>query len=533
MTVVIDQFAAWVAEQRLTELPQDGGFARLRREGTWARHARFEHSATDTAPGHASLYTAVPPHENGIFGNEVVGTDGEKVSILRDPNSRVVSGSGPTERVGSSIVRLRVPTLADRLREHAPDAVIVSLSLKDRGAIFGGGRAPDAVLWLDTALDHFVTSTAFAQTLPAWSLPLGGTESLRARRATPWTLLDEPWVRAHAATPDAQPGEGDLNGFGVAFPHDFAHTGTNASVAMRASPVGDDALIDLALAAVEHARRPDAPMLLAVSLSSNDYIGHVFGPDSWEAWDELRRLDVNLARLFHGLDAAVGAEGWAVVLSADHGTVTMPEAGAVEGSRPWCQPPGDDPYNRPCGALSRIIPEDWARELQAASQSFATGTWVLGIADPYVYLSPAAHALAPERRQALYATLTAALRAHPEVLDVIDPRAEPSACASPEDVSMSALVCRSVPRAIDGDLYVLTRPGAFFDPGYTPGHGTSHGSPFLYDRTIPVLARAPGAIAAGRTLDAPQRFTIFADTAAALLGLPYAHAHPSPLIRNR
>ena len=34
----------------------------------------------------------------------------------------------------------------------------------------------------------------------------------------------------------------------------------------------------------------DHRTLLAVSLSPNDYIGHTFGPDSWEAWDEIRRI---------------------------------------------------------------------------------------------------------------------------------------------------------------------------------------------------------------------------------------------------
>lgn len=534
MTVVIDQFAAWVAEARLPELPPDGGFARLRQEGTYVRHLRYAHAVTDTAPGHASLYTAVTPREHGIFGNEVVGVDAEKVSILRDANTRAITASGLSERVASSIARLRVATLADRLREHRPDATIVSLSIKDRGAIFGGGRSPDLSLWFDTTLDAFVTSTAFSQQLPGWASVLSITASVRARREHPWVLLDEPWTTSHAATPDTQPGEGNLVGFGTVFPHDFSQA-TSPAVAFRASPMADEALIDLGLAAVEHARHPNAPMLLAISLSANDYIGHVFGPDSWEAWDEIRRLDQNLARLMRGLDAQVGTDRWAIVLSADHGTITMPEASLMDAARPWCHGPNathDDPYERPCGTVSRLIPEDIARELQdAAVQRLGEGRWVLGVADPYVFLSPAARALPEDHRAALHDALVARLRQHPEVLDVIDPKLQPEVC--PTDDSVPALVCRSIPRAIDGDLYVLLRSGAFFDPGYTPGHGTSHGSPFLYDRTVPLLVRATRWVAAHRTVDDPLPFTTFSETAAALLELPWSAEHPSPIVRRR
>ena len=116
VTLVVDQFAAWIAEDRLPLLPPDGGFARLRREGTWYRHVRYGHAATDTAPGHSSLYTGQCPRESGILANELPEGRGGRVSILRDEASRVVTNEGVTDAVGSSIARLRVDTLADALR---------------------------------------------------------------------------------------------------------------------------------------------------------------------------------------------------------------------------------------------------------------------------------------------------------------------------------------------------------------------------------------------------------------------------------
>lgn len=521
VTMVVDQFAAWIAEERLPLLPDDGGFARLRREGTWYRHVRYGHAATDTAPGHSSLYTGRAPRENGILANEVPDARGQRVSILRDDTTRLVAATGPVDGAGSSIARLRVDTLADGLRERVPNAVIVSISLKDRGAIFGGGRHPTAVLWFDAGNDRFVTSTAFAQSLPAWASPNGLPPAVQALRASPWTLSDEPWVRSHAASPDVQPGEGDMEGWGNTFPHDFTRARRPGS-ALRASPMGDVAVLQLAEDALAHARDPQAPMLLALSLSSNDYVGHLFGPDSWEAWDQLRRLDASLARFFARLDAVAGSDGWSLVLSADHGVIGLPETANVPAARRWCDgatPRGADPYERPCGATGRLDPDAIARELQAAAvQALGPGQWVLGVADPYVYLTPAGEALAGARRTRLVAAMTARLRQHREVDRVIDVRTVAPSCAEGE--SVDALLCHAIPERNGAAVYVLLRSGSFFDSGYALGFGTSHGSPYLFDRTVPLFVRAPGREPAGRVVDEPTPFSDFRRQAERLLGLP-------------
>ncbi len=63
---------------------------------------------------------------------------------------------------GSSLAPLQVDTLADALVAARPSAEVYSFSLKDRGALFGAGRRPKVVLWLDTEGGTLVTSTAFA-----------------------------------------------------------------------------------------------------------------------------------------------------------------------------------------------------------------------------------------------------------------------------------------------------------------------------------------------------------------------------------
>jgi predicted AlkP superfamily pyrophosphatase or phosphodiesterase len=473
VSIVVDQLAGWIAAERFGELPADGGFARLRREGTYARDVRYAHASTDTAPGHAALYTGAVPRVSGIYGNEIPDAAGEKISILVDETTHLVAGE-PTTKPGSSIRALKIDTVADRFRAAHPDALVVSLSLKDRGAIFGGGKAPTASVWWDKKLG-FVTSTAFGTALPSFVPKVAFPKR--------WELSDATWVAKHARTADAQAGEGDLSGLGTTFPHVV-----NDGNAFRATPMADETLVAMGEAAIANAA--GKPTLLALSLSANDYVGHTFGPDSWEAWDELRRLDATLGGLFAWLDRTFGADGWDAILSADHGVTTMPEA-ANDTTRPWCAPGAPkDPWQRACGPVKRLLPKE------------------LGVLDPYAYVKPG------EDRAALGARLAGV----PGITHVYETRAIAAQCPPESDESVDALVCRAyVPG--HGDFYLVLAPGDFFDPDVVVGKGTSHGSPYLFDRSVPLLVRAPGRAAAGRTVAEPVSFRAFARTLASLLGV--------------
>ena len=528
VAIVVDQLSAWVAASRFPELPKDGGFARLIREGTWVKTMRLAYAATDTAPGHASLHTGKVPAENGIFGNEVPDPTGRRTSLLRDDTVKPVGPDGPRAGVGWSAARLRVDNVADRLRAARPDALIVSVSVKDRGAILPGGKHPTHALWFDAALDSYVTSTAFAQTYPKWAVGIGDTKAVVAARSKPWVLTDAAWVKAHAATPDAQAGEGDLDGLGVTFPH-VAKT----AAAFRVLPASDEMTIKLGLAAIEAEYDPSRPTLLLLSMSSSDLLGHIFGPDSWEAWDHLLKLDASLAGLFEALDRRAGAPV-SVLLSADHGNISMPELAA---SRPGCARPLRLPsalttYGWPCAPGERLGPNALRDELIAAAKlALGPGRWIAGFADPYVYLTPEARALPEDRLAVLDKAVRVTLAKHKGIAEVFDTGMLALTCpsllaaASPVPArarsnvdGLLTLVCRAWPPGT-GDYYVVPAPGSFFDSDLVVAKGASHGTPYLYDRTVSMLVRAPGAIDAGAVIDDPVDFSVFAALEAAFVGL--------------
>ena len=521
VTIVVDQLGAWVLSERLPYLSKQGGFARLLREGTYVREIDYAHAATETAPGHASLYTGAAPRDNGIVCNERFVPSAEAAVPLRAPallddSTHEITTKGTTTRPSASLVDLRAEPLADRLRTEKPMSQVIALSLKDRGVVFAGGHQPRVAIWYDVRSDDLVTSSAFMQAIPAWAKTT--FEASRSLRGQMW----KPVIPAGTLPPwviDERPGEGAFEDEKPVFPHRVASAG-----AFRASPFADRLLLDLALAALDERRRSkDEPTLLAVSLSSNDYVSHVYGSDSLEAYEELYALDLSLARFMSRLDARYGKDGWAMALTADHGSTPLPET--VVGGRPWCgKDAKPDRWGRPCETGFRVDQLALSAALEKATQkALGKDHLVVGVADPYVYFSDAAQA--PQLRPRVVSTVMAALRATPGIVEVFDTMQLPKKCPPVTDESVAALVCRSTSssdttgRGRSGDLYIVLDPGSFFDSGLSHGKGGSHGTPYHFNRAVPLLVRAPGLVPAGVVEETPLMFSSFVRTAAALLGI--------------
>jgi hypothetical protein len=488
VALVVDQLALWHVEERFVHLPESGGFKRLRRESTFAE-LRYGHLQTSTAIGHSTLFTGAPPHVTRVVANEVLDVDGSDRAIVKDDATRLVGGEGVLERAGAGLAILPpdVATLADALREQRPDVTIACLSMKDRGAVFACGRSPDAVAWFDPAHGALVTSTAYAPQFPELVGPFGTEGAAEEYQAETWNPLDAGWLEARGVWPSRDVGQGDYAGLGSSFPHELWRTERPAK-AMLATPQADVFLADAAIAVTEQLP-PHRDAFLAVSFSAHDYVMHIFGPDTPEAWDELLRLDAQLGRLLDQLESLYGPGGYAVVLSADHGGPRSPEGQSA------CDP--SDRFERPCSPATRIYTRDLLSAARtAAERAVGPGSWVRGVVEPFVHFTDAARALPEEKRVALASELRASLMRHPGIEDVIDTlTARRSECPPYSDDSREALVCRSIPsRAEDtrGDLLLIPRSTAFFDSGYVEGDGCNHGSPALFDRTVPIFARGFG-----------------------------------------
>src|SRR6185295_15857905 len=202
------------------------------------------------------------------------------------------------------------------------------------------------------------------------------------------------------------------------------------------------------------------PALLALSLSPHDYVLHLFGPHSWEAWDELLRLDRALGVFLGELDRLFGRDGYAVMLTGDHGSNALPELAAPVRAA-WCRSGAGTPdrWQRPCKPGRRLLPADVVRTAEAAAEGLfggaGAGPFIAGLADPLLFFSRRARALPPADRQRLVSAVTAAMRERFDVADVVDVRAAPATCPPPADDSRAANVCRSIRPDGPGDLYLV------------------------------------------------------------------------------
>ena len=111
-----------------------------------------DHAATETAPGHATLWSGRYPSHTGVVINDIG---------VSDPQEPLVAGRGG----GASPYRFRGSSIFDWVRARDQFSRALSVSRKDRGAILPLGRSKQSVYWY--GLDgRFTTSRYYADTLP-------------------------------------------------------------------------------------------------------------------------------------------------------------------------------------------------------------------------------------------------------------------------------------------------------------------------------------------------------------------------------
>jgi predicted AlkP superfamily pyrophosphatase or phosphodiesterase len=109
-------------------------------------------------------------------------------------------------------------------------------------------------------------------------------------------------------------------------PYNLTRSTNEGFSKLSTTPWGNTLTVELAKSAVlaEELGKDGVTDMLAVSFSSPDYVGHSFGPNSWEIVDNYIKLDEELGRMFDFLDATVGKGKYTAFLSADHAVAHVP-----------------------------------------------------------------------------------------------------------------------------------------------------------------------------------------------------------------
>ncbi|HME71954.1 MAG TPA: alkaline phosphatase family protein [Myxococcota bacterium] len=466
-----------------TTLP--GGLGRLMREGRVFADAALEHADTETCPGHATMLTGRHPGPAGIPANEFVERDtGRLVYCVQDdaPDAAVLGG-GPAPAQGRSPRKMRVSALGDWLKASQPGARVFSLSGKDRAAITLGGEHPEAAYWFDRGpAQGFTTSRYYRSELPAWvrafNRPAGGEPAFLARVPDRWEHpTDSP---ANGARRDDYPAESAQ--FGRTSGHPVRDPDVRIFLEhLYYTPFLDDVTLDFARALVgnEHMGSGPGVDLLAISLSANDPVGHLYGPGSQEARDALLRLDAAVGEFLAFLEAEVGKGRMLVVLTADHGVLELPE---------WLVENGASECPLPTGrGSSRALAEGLAAALHSALDP--KGSPVVAWMTAAGYALTVNRPLAEERHVPVLRVVDLARRwlgSQPGIVHVwTQEEIERGRGPAP----FAALYLNSFDPERSGDLTIQPAPTCLFSASPT---GTSHGTPYLYDRAVPLVFFGPG-----------------------------------------
>lgn len=515
VVVVIDQFRAdYLTRFNDLFLPHDpasyetsmGGFRLLMQDGAWFVNAHLQFVPTFTGPGHAVIATGSPPSVNGIIANRWYNEATEQVvDCVRTPAYSPVRAY--SFQPGAAPSALLVTTLGDELRmTTGGQSRVVSIGFKDRAAVLMGGHIPTAVLWYDDNNGEWISSSYYTDPddLYPWARELNEKRIVDDYFRRSWEL--DPQIdyrtRQHAISP--VPWCNPPAGFGFTFPHQLIGNLEKDALFYQSfalTPFANAHLFDTAKAVInaEQLGANDVPDLLWLSLASNDYVGHTFGPYSLEVVDITVKTDRQLADLFRFLDRTVpgGIDEVLIVLTSDHGIAPAPPDNPRLGQQ-----------------LSWVSSEELIKAADAAlDEKFGDTKWVSAFVKPNLYFKSKTIRKSLLDPAGVQTTAAAAMMRLPSVMyaftrsQIMNGRLPPTAAA--EAVYHGFHPDRS------GDVVVVLSPGWQFS-GAVAGR-TYHGSLFPYDTHVPILMRGPG-VQAGIY---PRRVALrdIAPTLALILGI--------------
>ena len=452
LLIAVDQFRY----DYLTRFRPDytGGFKRLLAEGAVFTDAYLEHYPTVTAVGHATMLSGATPSVSGIIGNDWY--DRETKSQVQSITDTTVKPVGAPDAAAASPRRLLVTTLGDQMKlaSGAPKGSataprVIGMSLKDRSAIMPVGRGADAAYWLDTKSGAFVSSTYYMPDVPAWVRTFNDRRLADMHLGQNWT---------------------SLSSSGAALKQLPKERGQPFYEAVFGSPFGNELLLEFASNALvsEQMGQRGVTDVMTVSFSSNDSVGHTYGPESPQVRDIAIRTDRAIGQLLERVDKLVGLRHTLVALTADHGVAPVPEELTARSM------PG-----------GRTTNKELFGPIEAALEAkYGPGPWLASTAGSSPYLDYAlieAKQLDPVEVRRVAAA--AAVKV-PHVVRVYT-RDQLLGGQAANDL-IGRRVLRGFNHQRSGDLEIILEP--FWMRSTT---GTTHGSPYNYDAHIPLVIMGP------------------------------------------
>ncbi len=507
-----------------------GGFRYLMEQGIHYTNAHYQHANTETIVGHTSLATGTVPAAHGMVANVWFDREqGQLAYNIEDPSYHLLTAGAdvdkkteidPTQKAakvdGRSPNNILTSTLSDEMVVHfAGRSKIFAVSVKDRGAVSMAGQAGKA-FWFSKKSGEFVTSNYYYEKYPVWVNEWNGRKPALAYVGKFWKLLHSP-SKYLFGDADNRDYETNFPGFGRTFPHAYGKANDKYfTTKLTLSPAGDELTLDFAktLLDKEQLGQDDVPYYLAISFSSTDYVGHVFGASSLESEDNVARLDRTLADLFAYIEQKVGLDNTLIVLSADHGQPEVPGHLHERGI-----------YKAHYFDTKSL---DKAPAIAALKKQFGIGEELIqSYFHPYLYLNNDLIKTKGLDQMTVEKAVAAELLKFDGVAYAV------SSTALRTDSLADTLLTRSVLRNFhpkrSGDIYLVFEPNVFINDFDGLIVASTRGSPWRYDTFVPIMFAGAGLTAA-KVNRAVTPYDIAVTLAAYLNVKPPSGAVGSPLL---
>lgn len=459
--LVIDQFREDYLERYRADF-KPRGFRLFLDHGAYFPDCYYGYANLLTAPGHSTIGTGAYTDGHGIGSNQWwdLGRNKERpITSVEDERYAIVPSGGQTGP-GRSPRNLLASTVGDELRlDTKGEAKLFGVSLKDRAAILPSGATANGAFWIDETTGRFETSTYYMQQLPDWATAFNSSGR-----------LEQAEQEANVPNPKNFETEVGRTPAAISYELDFAK----------------------ALIQGEQLGKHDVTDMLTLSISSTDILGHGVGPDADEQHALVDVLDTDLDSFFTWLDKDIdGGLGnvW-IAITADHGVAPSPAIAAQMG------------LNAAQIDTGKLI----ATLNDAMNQKFSPGEKVEYILPhqelPYISLNqPSFERAGINEQEAETAVQNALTDAFQLLVKLPDTQLPAQSKLPPRPVLYRSytrlqLADGDLPHTQFGDLlahsytpnggwYVRVVPAAF-QMGLEKGNGTTHFTPFSYDRHVPL-----------------------------------------------
>jgi len=481
----------------------DDGFLYLLNNGTSFTNAHYIHAITKTAPGHATLATGSTPSKHGIINNNWYSRKTHHlVYSCQDSASKILDNL--SSEIGRSPKNLIAETFSDKVHKQNPKSKIFGISTKDRGAIMLAGHFGKA-FWYSKKTGGITTSQYYYNKYPKWVSDWNKNKLFNRYYKNGWNLIYNK-DRYQNYDVDSNNYERTLPGLGHKFPHSFKNLSLpNFYKLLPYSPWGDRLTFEFAKSLIETQKLgiDENVDYLSISFSSTDYIGHLFGPNSLEYEDQIYNLDKTLSDLFKFIDKKIGLQNVLIVLSADHGVSESPEYLIQNGKK--------------SGVVSAVDIRKRINEFGKKNLKLKNDL-VEALIPPYIYLNESLIKKSNLSIKYVENALLPVAEKSPGVYKAFAANKILEDNFGSSD-SIEAMVKNSYFAGRSGNLYIVNKPHWFFS--YNPKtreNTATHGSPWAYDRFVPIIFAGHGIAHQTITkLVGPQDI---APTLSKLIGIP-------------